>query len=63
MFNGFHFSYSNDPRKQADYSASPKRKEECQVKSPRQTKDPEVTRSYTPDDRIVHHEADNGYNE
>ncbi|XP_051180446.1 uncharacterized protein [Lolium perenne] len=51
-------------KKQADYSASPKRKEECQVKSPRQTKDPEVTRrSYTPDDRIVRHEADNGYNE
>ncbi|KAM0858392.1 hypothetical protein ACQ4PT_047857 [Festuca glaucescens] len=51
-------------KKRADYSASPKRKEECQVKSPQQTKDPEVTRrSYTPDDRIVRHEADNGYNE
>ncbi|CAM0874216.1 unnamed protein product [Alopecurus aequalis] len=62
--NGRYDADNCNKKKQDDYSASPKRKEECWAKSPRQTKEREVQRrSYAPDDRIVHHEADNGYNE
>ncbi|KAM0909708.1 hypothetical protein ACQ4PT_014646 [Festuca glaucescens] len=64
---GHHRSRSHSParRRHGDYSASPKRKEECQTKSSGQSKEHDKGKKQgpcTPRDRSDRHDADNGSN-
>ncbi|XP_044981039.1 serine/arginine repetitive matrix protein 1-like isoform X3 [Hordeum vulgare subsp. vulgare] len=59
-------SHSPAPRRRGDYSASPKRKEECQAKSSGQSKEHDNDKKLgpcTPGDRSEHHDTDNDSNE
>ncbi|KAM3312437.1 hypothetical protein ACQJBY_032385 [Aegilops geniculata] len=59
-------SHSPAPRRRGDYSASPKRKEECQAKSSGQSKEHDNDKklgSCTPGGRSERHDTDNDSNE